>query len=177
MAAHDDRLLDALSEMKPAPFEGTAWRVVRDGRSPFDGSKAAGRWNTADVSVLYSSLEADGALSEIYFHLSLGQPVFPSKMRHRLYGMSVKAQKTLKLLDIDQLTKLGVEMERYREILYARTQEIGAAAAFLGFDGLIAPNARFNCANLVLFLDNLDLDGLDVVEEAPVDWAAWKGAR
>jgi hypothetical protein len=32
-----------------------------------------------------------------------------------------------------------------------RTQEIADSAYFLGFDGLIAPGARWACLNLVLF--------------------------
>ena len=30
---HDDRLLDALDELEGQDFNGTIWRVVRDGRS------------------------------------------------------------------------------------------------------------------------------------------------
>ena len=49
------------------------------------------------------------------------------------------------------MVPLGVDPARYREILYEPTQAIGDAAYFLGFDSIIAPNARWSCNNLILF--------------------------
>ncbi|MCA8887915.1 MAG: RES family NAD+ phosphorylase [Parvularculaceae bacterium] len=175
--AHDDRLLDLLGEVAAVPYKNPVWRVVRDGRSPTDGSRGAGRWNPADLSVLYCSEAADGALSEIHFHLSRGQPVFPSRIRHNLWALDVSLGRTLRLVDFDQLERLGVEKGRYRELLYGRTQEVGAAAAFLGFDGLVSPSARYDCANLVVFLDNAAPAAVAGIDSAPVDWRAWIAGR
>lgn len=175
--AHDDRLLDAISRIDPAPYGKTVWRVVREGRSPTEGSRGAGRWNPADLSVLYCAEDADGALSEIHFHLSRGQPVFPSRMRHVLWRLGAGLDGVLTLLDVDRLTALGVEMSRYRDILYARTREIGAAAAFLGYDGLISPSARFSCANLVIFLGNARAGAIAERDSSAVDWRVWAGRR
>lgn len=172
--AHDDRLLDALAAIAPVAHAGRVWRVVREGRSPLDGSRGAGRWNPASLSVLYCSLEPQGALAEIHFHLSRGQPVFPSRMRHVLHALDVRTHKILRFADVDALAGFGVERARYQDMLYDRTQAIGAAAAFLGFDGLIAPSARRACANLILFLDALAPEGLTAMSEEPVDWEAWK---
>lgn len=175
--AHDDRLLDAISRINPVDYDRSVWRVVRQGRSPTDGSRGAGRWNPAELSVLYCSEERDGALSEIHFHLSLGQPVFPSRIRHFVHQCAASLERALALLDIAELTRLGVEMSRYREILYAKTQEIGAAAAFLGFDGLVAPSARYDCANLVIFLDNVPQEAIREISSESVDWADWIKGR
>lgn len=175
--AHDDRLLDAISALSPVRYENSVFRVVRDGRPWSDGSRGAGRWNPAELSVLYCSEERDGALAEIHFHLSRGQPVFPSRIRHVLWKLGAELPRALELLDVDALTRLGVEMSRYRDILYAKTQEIGAAAAFLGFDGLIAPSARHECANLVVFLDNAPLGALTEIAGEPVDWAEFGKRR
>lgn len=172
--ALDDRLLDLVGAIEGQPFEGTMWRVVRTGRDVLDGSRGSGRWNTSEMSVLYGAAEANGAISEIHFHLSRGQSVFPSRMTHDLFQLAVKTTETLVLADMDQLRKLGVEDNRYRELLYARTQEIAAAAAFLGFDGLIAPSARWTCQNIVLFLDVIDLEEVRQVSVQPVDWRTWR---
>lgn len=172
--ALDDRLLDVLGEMDGQAFSGAMWRVVRNGRLVTDGSRGGGRWNPASLSVLYGAQEADGALAEMHFHLSRGQSVFPSRMRHDLYELRVATSQTLILADMEQLVRLGVEEQRYRDLLYGRTQEIAAAAAFLGFDGIIAPSARWRCQNIVLFLDTFALDDLEVVSSEPVDWAAWR---
>ena len=172
--ALDDRLLDLVGGIEGVPYEGPMWRVVRQGRDVLDGSRGSGRWNTSEMSVLYGAASPDGAISEIHFHLSRGQSVFPSRMQHDLFALSVKAQQTCVLADMDQLRRLGVEDSRYRELLYDRTQEIAAAASFLGFDGLIAPSARWECQNIVLFLDAIDLEGIRTISSAPVDWKAWR---
>jgi RES domain-containing protein len=175
--ALDDRLLDLVGGIDGQAFEGSMWRVVRKGRDVLDGSRGSGRWNTSEMSVLYGAAIPDGAIAEIHFHLSRGETVFPSRMRHDLFELKVKAQQTLVLADMDQLRRLGVEDSRYRELLYTRTQEIAAAAAFLGFDGLIAPSARWDCQNLILFLDAIDLEEVRTVSTEPVDWKAWRQAN
>ncbi len=171
---HDDRLLDALDELDGHAFGGTIWRVVRDGRSVLDGSRGAGRWNPSHLSVLYSAQAADGAIAEIHFHLNRGQSVFPSKMRHNLFELHAVTDRTLILLNMADLVALGVEEAKYAQLLYARTQEIGAAAAFMGFDGILSPSARYDCQNLVLFLDGFNLESLNVVAESPIDWVDWR---
>lgn len=170
----DDRLLDLVGAIQGQLFDGTMWRVVRKGRDVLDGSRGSGRWNSADMSVLYGAANSDGAIAEINFHLSRGQSVFPSRMRHDVFELAVKAQQTLVLADMDQLRQLGVDDRRYRELLYTRTQEIGAAAAFLGFDGLIVPSARWNCQNIILFLDSINLEEIRTIATQPVDWPAWR---
>ena len=172
--ALDDRLLDVVGAFEGQPFDGTMWRVVRTGRDVLDGSRGSGRWNTSEMSVLYGAAEQNGAIAEINFHLNLGQSVFPSRMRHDLFELAVKARRTLMLADMEQLKRLGVDDSRYRELLYIRTQEIGAAAAFLGFDGLIVPSARWNCQNIILFLDVIDLEEIRTISSQPVDWKAWR---
>lgn len=175
--ALDDRLLDLVGAIEGQPFEGTMWRVVRSGRDVLDGSRGSGRRNSSDMSVLYGAAEPGGAIAEIRFHLNRGQSVFPSRMRHDLFELKVKSSQTLVLADMDQLRRLGVEDSRYRELLYTRTQEIAAAAAFLGFDGLIAPSARWNCQNIVLFLDAFDLEEVRTVSVQPVVWKDWLQAN
>ena len=111
-------------------------------------------------------------MAEICFHWSQFAPM-PSKpaMLHRLRA---KTKKTLRLLRAD-LEKLEVDWRRDGEINYTRTQEIGAAIAFLDCDGLIAPCARWDCDNLMLFLDNHQIDDgeLEVVDAEEIDWHTW----
>jgi RES domain-containing protein len=171
---HDDRLLDALGEIDPVPFVGTMWRVVRDGRSVLDGSRGSGRWNPASLSVLYGAQEADGAVAEMHFHLNRGQSVFPSRMRHILYELRIRMSGSLVLADMDALARLGVVPSRYGEILYDRTQQIAAAADFMGYDGIIAPSARWACQNIVLFIDKSALDDIEEVGSSRIDWKSWR---
>jgi hypothetical protein len=173
--ARELELLDALDALPRVPFEGTVWRAVREGRDPLQGHPSAGRWDPGTFDVLYTSLEPDGAIAEIHFHLSR-QPVFPSRLAYRLHKVAVRTRKTLHFADLSALTPLGVDDAHYGDILYHRTQEIGDAAAFLGFDGLIAPNARWPCQNLVIFTDRLAPADLELRSSAAIDWAAWRKA-
>ena len=77
------------------------------------------------------------------------------------------------------LVRLGVEESRFPEILYGRTQEIGDAAYFLGFDGIIAPSARWACLNAVLFVDRIAPNRIEPIKANKVDWERWRrrGAR
>ncbi len=174
---HDDRLLDALTSLPEVQFSGTMWRVVNAIRSPIDGSRGSGRWSVDDGQVLYTSLEADGALSEIHFHISRANSVFPSRLKHNLFQLTAELAKVLDLSDPSVLSSLGIDMSRYSEILYPETQVVGGAVAFLGFKAIIVPNARHRSNNLVVFLQNVDLDAIVTGEETPVDWTAWRLGR
>ena len=106
------------------------------------------------------------------------QPVFPSKIRSFVHKLAIDARATLRLADLSTLARLGVDAARYRERDYAKTQAIAEAAYFLGFDGLIAPSARWDCLNLALFTDRLAPGEIAVVEteRQPIDWSAWRRA-
>jgi RES domain-containing protein len=172
-ARHDRELLDALEALPSGPFTGEAWRVVRAGRDPWQGSVAAARWNPAGtVEALYTSLDRDGALAEVHYHLSLA-PVFPS-VEFNIYKLAVALRRVIRFDSVPALAGLGVAETDFRKRDYARSQAIGAAAHFLSCDGLIVPNARRPCLNLVIFLDMLDPNVEQrIVDEHPVDWRKW----
>jgi hypothetical protein len=174
--ARDPELLDALDALERAAHEGPAWRVVREGRDVLQGSAPGARWDPGTFDVLYTSLMREGALEEIYFHLSR-QPVFPSKVRFVLHRIDVRTRRTLRLADFSALARLGVSEATYSELGYTRTQEIGDAAMFLGFDGIVAPSARWDCHNLILFCNQLAPDDLTVADSEFVDWNAWQSLR
>ena len=69
---------------------------------------------------------------------------------------------------------MGVLSERYADNRYEATQRIGAAVRHLGFDALIVPSARWDCANLVLFPDNHAFENeLTVLSTESFDWMQW----
>lgn len=173
--ARDVQLLDAIDAFPREPFGGRVWRVVREGRDPALGSPSQSRWCNRGFDALYTSLDPDGAIAEIHALLS-EQPVFPSKLRWDCHALEVRAQKTLRLADLPTLEKLGVDTASYRQRRYDRTQSIADAAFFLGFDGLIAPSARWRCQNLILFTDRLKPGDIELTSarSVQVDWAAWR---
>jgi hypothetical protein len=174
--SRDLALIDALDALERHPFNGDVWRITREGRDPLLGSPVAARWDLGNVDVLYTSLEQDGALAEIGFHL-LRQPVFPTKLASLIHRIRVKTTRTLKIGDARELEALGILPDEYKSLNYGRCQEIGDAAAFLGFDGLLVPSARWPCLNLVLYTDQLDPADTTVLSSEAVDWIAWKANR
>jgi hypothetical protein len=177
--ARDPELLDAIDALERERFSGAVWRVARSGRDPLLASPSKSRWCNGAFDVLYTSLERDGAIAEVN-SLLLSQPVFPSTLVWFVHKLNVSAQQTLKLADLTMLTRLGVDVSRYKDRDYGRTREIADAAYFLGFDGLIAPSARHDCLNAVLFAQRLAPDQISVAasEREPIDWESWsKPAR
>jgi hypothetical protein len=121
--------------------------------------------------ILYTSLERNGAIAEIAFHWSQLTPLPQRPVA--VHTLTVDTTNTLRLIRSD-LTSLGVEDAQYESINYVRTQEIGAAIAFLGCDGLIAPNARWSCENLMIFMDNVPLDRtFTVTDTSETNWIEW----
>lgn len=176
--ARDVELLDALEALTPEAFEGDVWRILRDDLDPLLGYRPGARWDPpGSFDVIYTALEADGARAEIHYHLNRA-PVFPSKIVYLLHGIRVQTRRSLRFADLEALAALGVDNGRYRELDYqtipTRTQEIGDAAHFLGYDGLIVPSARYDCHNLVLFTDRIEPDDISVFQSLPVDWRAWR---
>ena len=125
--------------------------------------------------MLYTSFERDGALAEIFALLS-AQPVFPSKIQFVAHRIAIRATRVLRLADFAALAKLGVDTSRYGERIYHRTQEIADAAYFLGFDGVIAPSARWECSVLAAFTQRIPPGDvrLELSEANPIDWAHWR---
>jgi len=124
-----------------------------------------------ETAVLYASCERDGALAELAFHWSQITP-FPTRPAV-IHFLKVGVERIIRIEQPD-LEKLGVEHARYGDVNYERTQAIGAAAAFLAFDGLIVPSARWACENLILFANEREISiMLKVVNTEPVDLHAW----
>jgi hypothetical protein len=172
---HDRAVLDALERLDPAPVDSDVWRVTRKGRDPLRGSSANGRWGApGEIEVLYTSEQRDGALAEVGFRLSL-EPVWPSLVQHEVHILAVKAERILRLADMQELENLGVDITRYETFEYAATQAIAAAAHFLEYDGIWVPSARFSCSNLVLFTDRMAHAGhIQLVDSKDVDWTDWR---
>jgi RES domain-containing protein len=179
----DSALIDALEDAPSIVFEGAVWRVVREGRDVLQCSSYGGRWDDGTFDVLYTSTQADGAIAEMHFHLSRGQPVMPSKVDYYLYELRVAMQRALKFSDLAALATVGMDAERFGALSYIervqeypRPQEIAEVAQFVGFDGLIVPSARLaECLNAILFCDRIPLEAIEVVRDrGAIRWDDWR---
>lgn len=171
---HDVKLTDFLAEMTSAPLERRVFRATRQNLDPLLFSSSGGRWSPpGEVAVLYTALEREGALAEIVFHWSQIVPL-PRKPV-AVHELIVSADRVV-TLDAAALAALGVVPALAANTLYARTQEIGAAAAFMGFDALVVPSVRYAGQNVVLIEENHK--GLrEVASTETVDWVAWASDR
>jgi RES domain-containing protein len=179
----DIDIINRIAEFKGSEIEETVFRVVAAGVDATAFSTNGGRWappsNIAEVPVLYTSLEREGAIAEVVSYLQLLSP--PPSKPMELNRLEISAKNVLTLSHTD-LAALGLMPAQIRERPYVSigqspaslSQKIGSAANFLGFDGLIVPSARWQCNNLVLYEKNHDLGSrLEVLEKHPFDWAEW----
>ena len=181
----DRTLIDTLERLEPARFEGRVWRITRDGRDPTLFFGGGNRWDDGTFDVLYTSLTREGALAEMRFHLSRGQPVIPSKIRYRLHELQVRVHGVLDLSDAALLTGFGIDMTLFgrmpyleREGEYEACQRVAEAVHFLGSSdpddpsAIRVPSARSTGQNLVLFSDYVDPDDVEHVEDhGIIDWS------
>lgn len=178
---HDQSLVDRLSAHAVERFEGEVFRATGVSADPLAFSVNGGRWapaaqDGADVPVLYTSMERSGALAEVVSYLTQLTPL-PKSRPLKLARLGASTSKTLRLARIE-LQAFGVDLTRYGERDYEQTQRIGAAIAFLGLDGLIAPSARWRCDNLMIFQANhLPAEKLEIIGEETVNWERWAQAN
>lgn len=169
----DPDLLNAIDAVPGQRCSGTVWRVTWASRDPLAGNEGGGRWSPdGRFEVLYSSLESDGALAQVYYHLSRAPVMSSSDMR--LNQLDVTLDNVL-VLSIEQLRDLGVDDPRASRIDGHQARAVGEAAFMLDFQGMIVPSARWDCNNLVLFLDRIELNkNIRFQHQAEVNWPAWR---
>ena len=178
---HDHDLLRQLAAFPMQPFSGEVFRVTSMTRDATEPSANGGRWGvphnrSPGTSVLYTSMEPDGALAEVASYLVELSPL-PRSKGVKVSRLSVTASRIVTLTR-ENLTSLGVDLRRYGIRDYFLTQQIGAALEHLGVDGLIAPSARFDCNNLMIFAANHGLDEtLELVSFEEVEWRDWARQR
>jgi len=171
---HDRELLDELEALPIRPYSSTAWRTAWKKRDPLIGSTGGGRWDppSGSFEVLYTSTESNGSIAEIYYHLSQA-PVF-STCDVVLHKLKVHLERVL-TFDENLLIRFGIEHPLANRLDHTKTQEISGAVRFLEYQGMIVPNARWNCTNLVIFMDQIDLnEAIEIEGEEDINWPAWK---
>lgn len=179
--ARDVETLDLLSGFERHTLELTVWRMARAGRNPSLPSSPKGRWDDGSFEVLYTACERHGACAELHYHLTFGQPVFPSLLQVHLYEFRVQLNSAFVFENLESLAPLGIDPNRYGTLDYVRlqeeyspTQKLGEACHFLAADALLVPNARWDCQNAVLMPSNRVQDSLQpVADHGPIDLRAW----
>lgn len=156
---------------------------MTSGFDPIRPGRSGGRWDDGSFDVLYTAVERDGALAEAHFHAFKGQPVLPSKISKSLHQIDVNLARVLDLSGEGALAEIGANMAQYgrlhyleRESEYPSLQQIAEVAFFLEFEGVLVPNARWPCANLVIFTERVRPDQLIATPKESVDLVEWHRA-
>ena len=171
---HDRELLDRLEAVEGIAVDTSFFRVGRSGRDPTRGYAANGRWSRAnELEVLYTAELAEGASAEVGYRMAL-EPIWPSKLQHEIATLAIRLDNVCDLSDFKTLEALAVDVGRYESHNYTASQAISAAARFLEFDGILVPNARHNCNNLVVYTELANASSIDQVSIESVDWNAWR---
>lgn len=173
---HDPALLDALSNLPVEEFEGRVFRTTGELADPVAFSQNGGRWamisdREGGCPILYTSTTSEGAIAEVASYLGLLTPIPRKDLR--VHELALSLDKTLRVAVAD-FAQLGIEPDSYMDRNYLQTQKVGAAINFLELDGLIAPSARWDCNNIMIFGDNHSLDkGLEVISSRIVTVQEW----
>ncbi|MEX2124524.1 MAG: RES family NAD+ phosphorylase [Woeseia sp.] len=169
----DPDLLSAIDAIPGRAFSGSVRRVTWASRDPLAANHGGGRWSPdGRFEVLYTSLEADGALAEVYYHLSRAPVMSSSHMRLNQLNATLK---NVLALTTEQLRELGVDDPLASRIDSHQGRAVGEAAFMLDFQGLIVPSARWDCNNLVLFTDRIELNkDIHLQHQAEINWPAWR---
>lgn len=180
----DRTLIDTLEQLETQTFNGRVWRITRDGRDPTLFFGGGNRWDDGTFDVLYTSNQREGALAEMRYHLSRGQPVVPSKIQYRLHELEVEVKGVLDLTDTSLLNRIGIDIGNFGKLPYLdrhgeyeACQRVAEAVHFLGSDdpddpsAIKVPNARHQSSNLVLFADYVSHETVKHIKDhGIIDW-------
>ena len=158
MVIHRPELLDALENLGPYPFHDTVWRHMFNDYPPDLANTRGARWNPAGVAAVYTSLERDVALAEAQYAID-SQPLRPRAKRRVMYELDLSLTAVVDLRG-DGLRQVGLTTSDLRADDHAACQEVGAAVAWLGWDGLIVPSARADGGNVVVLVDAMAADAI-----------------
>jgi hypothetical protein len=174
---YDPQLAELLGAIVTTAEAGEVFRATRVDADPTASSLYGGRWawpqnGHPGTPVLYTSKKRDGAMAEMASFLASLTPV-PGPRPIKVSRLQVSTAKTVRLTRNDLLA-LKVDLNRYGERDYVRTQEIGSTLAWLGVDGLIAPSARWDCDNLMIFTEQHNYnERLEVIDHEIIEWRDW----
>lgn len=137
------------------------------------GSSNGGRWSpNGGFEALYACLDRDGAMAEAYSHLSRAPVISSSHMLLNTLEISVSrvlhlSQEFFQRASIDDYLAHSPDLRR--------TQAVGSAAHLVGAEAIVVPSARWECENVMIFLDQIDLNSqLSLVVSEDINWPAWR---
>jgi RES domain-containing protein len=176
----DRKLLTRVDAVGSAAISAEAFRHIAKDRHPLSGAGArlhGGRWNPPEsFSTLYLALQRDTVVAEFY-RLAARQGRAPEDFLPRqMHRYEVTLAAALDLRPAAARESLGLTEDVLHALDASRCQEIGAAAHYLGFEGIIAPSATGNGTVLAVFFESLRAES-NVVSVENEEWVALQPQR
>lgn len=126
------------------------------------------RWNPPEIAAIYTSFSEAGALAEAEHQLAV-QPLRP-RIKRTLYEIELTLASVVDLSAPGVLAALPFDEAEISNDDHSRCRELGGAAAWLEYDGIIVPSARSEVPNLVIFPANRAPTAVfEVRSQRPVD--------
>ena len=171
----DRKLLARVDALQPTALSTEAFRHIAKNRHPLSGAGArlqGGRWNPPEsFSTLYLALAQATVVAEFY-RMAERQGRAPEdflpRQMHR-YGVTLGA--ALDLRSAAARDSLNLTPEALSALDARRCQEIGVAAHYLGFEGVVAPSATGTGTVLAVFFESLRAES-NVVSVEDEAWIA-----
>lgn len=157
--AHPD-LIEAVDQLGPANWSGTAYRFTTRSRDPLAGHGAylnGGRWNPREAfPCIYLAEPRKACLAEFRRRVE-GQAKGAASFRPQLlHQIEVSDLRVLDLTRDGAMETVGLTLHEIRSDDQDACQAIGAAAHFLGLQGVRAPSATGVGRVLAAFERRLD---------------------
>lgn len=171
----DRNLLSRVDAVGPTTLSAEAFRHIAKDRHPLSGAGArlhGGRWNPPQsFSTLYLALAQATVVAEFY-RLAERQGRTPADFLPRqMHRYEVTLAATLDLRTTAAQDSLCLTPDALRAPDARRCQEVGAAAHYLGFEGIIAPSASGIGTVLAVFFDSLRAES-NVISVEAEEWVA-----
>ena len=165
-----EALVARVDRLDRFPFHGSVYRHIEQTRDPFSGAgarTAGGRWNPPESSsVLYLGLAIDVVTAEFRRMADRQRRQMTDFLPRRLYTYAVRLAAVLEVTDLVVREELGLTDEALAADELSACQEVGSAAHYAGFEGVLAPSATSQGTVLALFMDNLQAESsVEVVSQ------------
>jgi RES domain-containing protein len=159
-----EALVAQVDRLARVPFQGAAYRHIQPTRDPLSGAGArtlGGRWNPPEsFSVLYLGLDTEVITAEFRRMAARQGRAVTDFLPRTLYTYAVRLAALLEAVDPAVREELGLTDEALAADELGACQEVGAAAHYAGFEGVLAPSATSQGPVLAIFMDNLQAESL-----------------
>lgn len=170
----DRKLLARVDALQPTALSTEAFRHIAKDRHPLSGAGArlqGGRWNPPEsFSTLYLGLSQATVVAEFY-RMAERQGRAPEDFLPRqMHRYEVTLAVALDLRPEAARDSVGLTADALHALDAKRCQEVGEAAHYLGFEGIIAPSATGTGTVLAVFFESLRAES-NVVSVEDEEWA------